>query len=124
MELRGSRRPEAGEVKIAVGSSPIIETIGPTPNVYGPFGYTRSAVPPCVSVGRACGEASTSYSRWPRIIPRSIKDRVKHGAAMLVDMDRIIRPMSPARIAALKAHFRPFNHRLAAYTGRDLSHWA
>lgn len=65
-----------------------------------------------------------TLDRIARIIPRSIKDRVKHGAAMLVDMDRIIRPMSPARIAALKAHFRPFNHRLAAYTGRDLSHWA
>lgn len=65
-----------------------------------------------------------ALDRLARAIPRSIKDPIKNVAARLVDVDRIVPPMSPARTAALKVHFRPFNRRLATYLGRDLSHWA
>lgn len=64
-----------------------------------------------------------ALDRLARLIPPSLKQRIEHVATVLVDMSRIIRPMSPACIATLKSHFRPFNRRLAAYIGRDLSHW-
>lgn len=64
-----------------------------------------------------------AFSTLRRIIPQSIRDRIRSFASARVDQHRIIEPMSPRVTARLKDHFRPLNRRLGGFIDRDLSHW-
>lgn len=63
------------------------------------------------------------YELAKRAMPDSLKRSVKSVLRLAVGERSVIEPLDEHRLAELAEHFRPHNRRLAAFLGRDLSHW-